>query len=529
MSNLKLLLPPPSGAGADGQINVDLSSVGRTNRTYSKEEEAYIRNVLLVSRQQKEEVVDLIGRCEVALAPHKKLPPDVLRSIFHFSNETRVVFPLAKRGVGFHLLRITHVCSAWRQLALETPTLWSDLDIFLSSADRSQHHQRLSSARQWFARAQDMPRSLSIDLTWLDDDDPGSHLHDTWEQILEFMALYRLRDLELEYPINQLALELPDHVLSSIECLHLTGIDNDTVNHSTKSLFSDFGTLSNLKRLIIRDAFNLCGNNIVRWDRLQTLDIWTFGHSDITPSLCLNVLRQCRLLEYCHLSLKKEPSFVASEEEKIVLANMNHLRLEFFGGSEASVFLRLLVIPNITTFILETSSHKRTRLNCDMPALIGIIQRSAGMSQIRHLEIGTSPLLDIGILLEILPSLEQISVKSGHLTDNAIERLSSGKLGPRLWHITSTHRHDAADKILSMVELRYKTATKSPDSEQIESTPCPFKKISIPCTAVNSSRSYRNRIEYPHLVCHADVCLDIGEDQDLEEEDSEDENSEDEY
>ena len=519
MSNLRLLLP---AGNSDRQINVDLTSMGRTNRIYSEAEEAYIRNILLAAQQRKEEVdLDLIGRCEVALAPHKKLPPDVLRSIFHFCNEKLVEFPLSRRDTALRLLHITHVCSAWRQLALETPALWSGVAILLSSdADRSRHHQALSSARQWLARAQDTPRSLFIDVSWLDFYDCPHSLHDSiWEQILKFVALYRLRDLELQYPINNLTLKLPDHAWSSIERLHLIG---DRVDISTKSLFSDFGSLSNLKHLKIRYASNFRGlDNVVRWHQLRTLDIWTLGYSEITPSLFLNILRQCQLLKYCSLSLAKEPSFMSTvtpREEKIVLANMDHLRLEFFDGSVASTILQPLVIPNIATFILEISfpEKRRTQLNCDMPALIGIIQRSAGMRQIYHLEIDTSPLLDIGILLELLPSLERISIKSGHLTDNAIERLSSGKLGPRLYHIFSGHTHDAADKILSMVDSRY--STKSADSKLIESGLCPLKSISIPC---NRSRSYRHRIKSVSLTCEADVWLGSRED------DSEDEHSED--
>ncbi len=526
MSNLPLPLP---AGDADGQINANLSSIGRTNKIYSEKEEAHIRNVLLAARQQKEEIMDLIGRCEVALAPHKKLPPDVLRSIFHFCNETHAEFPLSNHGVGLRLLRITHVCSAWRQLALETPALWSDVSIYLSP-NRSRNHQALSSARQWFARAQDMPRSLFIELGFYD----SPHLHDIWEQILQFMALYRLRDLELKYPINHLTLKLPEHAWPSIERLHLIGNNRD--NSSTKSLLSDFATFSNLKHLKIRDASHLRGlDNVVRWHQLRTLDIWTFGHSEITPSLCLNVLRQCQLLKSCSLSLAKEPSVastVASGEENTVLANMDYLRLKLFDGSAASAFLEPFVIPNITTFILELSYLEMswTQLNCDMPVLIGIIQRSGGMHQIRRLEIDISPLLDIGILLELLPSLEQISIKSGHLTDNAIERLSSGELGPRLCDVSSDHTHNAADKILSMVESRYRHATKSSDSQQIENRFCPFKSISIPCIAMDTSRSYSNRIEFLSLVCNADVWLGVGESEDSEDECSEDEYySEDEY
>ena len=140
MSNLLLPLPV---CNADGQINVKLSSIGRTNRICSKEEETYIRSIMLTAQQhRKEEFMDLIGRCKVALAPRKKLPPDVLRSIFHFCNEGEMKFPLSKRGV----LRITHVCSAWRQLALETPSLWSGVRILMSSTDRSRHYQAFCQA-----------------------------------------------------------------------------------------------------------------------------------------------------------------------------------------------------------------------------------------------------------------------------------------------------------------------------------------------------------------------------------------------
>ena len=515
MSNLL----PADNAG--GQINVDLLSIGRTNKTYSEEEEAYIRNILLTSRKQKEEVVDLIGRCEVALAPHKKLPPDVLRSIFHFSNETPPKFPLSKHVTSSCLLRITHVCSAWRRLALETPTLWCDIRILLSTVDRFRHCQVLSSAGQWFTRAQDIPRSLFVDFDCHDD---SPYIHGIWEQMLNFMALYRLRDLQLKYPINLFTLKLPDHAWTSIERLHLFG--NDTVNNSAISLFSDFGSLSNLKDFRIREASNLRGlDNVIQWHQLRTLDIrqWPFRHSDIPPSSCLNVFRQCQLLEHCSLPLAKESSFISTgasgdSEEKIVLANMDYLYLQFSDGSVASAFLQQFAIPNITTLILEILSPDKaqTQLNCDMPTLIGIIQRSAGMHQIQHLEIDTSPLLDISILLELLPSLERISIESGHLTDNAIERLSSGKLGPRLCYLSSSLTHDAADKILSMVESRYHNAT----SEQIESRLCPFRCISIPCTGMNS-RSYR------HILCGADLWLGGGSEEDSEEENSE-EDSEDE-
>ena|SRR6266550_3455527 len=100
---------------ADGHI--DLSSIGRTNKICSEKEETCIRNVLLVAEsllqsgtvdgdlRQREEAVDLIGRCKIALAPHKRLPPDVLRSIFRFFGEPRVQFPLGLLSFSYKLAR----------------------------------------------------------------------------------------------------------------------------------------------------------------------------------------------------------------------------------------------------------------------------------------------------------------------------------------------------------------------------------------------------------------------------------------
>ena len=164
---------------------------------------------------------------------------------------------------------------------------------------------------------------------------------------------------------------------------------------------------------------------------------------------------------------------------------------------------------------MPTFSLNGSELVCDMPALVGVIQRSGGMRRIRRLDIDrTSAVLDIGVLLELLPSLDSISIKTGHLADNAIRRLSSGKLVPRLCNISlymsdQTDLHHA-DQILSMVESRYQNAAQSPDSED---TPRPFKSISIPCNATANKLLHRKRIKSLSEKCDVGIHLDIGEDE----------------
>ncbi len=421
-------LPTPS----DGDGQLDISSIGRTNKLHSEEEQLYIRNVLLAAESllqsgtvdgdlQRRETVDVIGRCKIALAPHKRLPPDVLQSIFHFCGEGLVQFPLrSKRDIP--LLCITHVCSAWRQFALGMPALWSNISICLSYRDWKQHDKTLSSARQWFDRAQDMRRSLFI-FFYVAHVVP--HLPYLWEKLLGFMAQYRLEDLDLVYPINHVALKLPDHVWQSIERLQLKALNHDP--SAGQQLFSNFGKLSNLRHLKIYGSDHLDGmDRVIPWHQLRTFEVGAIREYPVTPSSCLNLLRHSRLLEHCCVTLSKESSFpstVISTEEKVVLANMDYFKAQFRDSLAVPMFLRPLVMPNITT--LSLGQEDGGKLSCDMPALIGIIQRSGGMRRIQRLEINDfSAVLDIGVLLELLPSLESISIKSGYLNNNAIKRLS---------------------------------------------------------------------------------------------------------
>jgi len=181
------------------------------------------------------------------------------------------------------------------------------------------------------------------------------------------------------------------------------------------------------------------------------------------------VLRQGSLLEYFDVTLADEPSFTSTatpEEEKIVLANMDYFRLEFFRGLQASAVFQLLVIPNVTTLILE-------------PAFLCTEE---------------CPPFDVGTWIELLPSLESIHITPGFLTDNAIERLSTGKLGARLRVISLEGFLHNTDKILSMAELRYQNATEPSDGKQVESRPRPFQSISISCTPVDNPELYHKRV-----------------------------------
>ena len=115
-----------------------LRSLSRTNASPSEEQSAEIRthlpileeelryldvqlNILLTQRGR---LRDRINLCRAALAPHKRLPPELIREILLFSTAEYAIFPLVD-GAKEPRLVVSQVCSAWRAVAFDTPALWN--------------------------------------------------------------------------------------------------------------------------------------------------------------------------------------------------------------------------------------------------------------------------------------------------------------------------------------------------------------------------------------------------------------------
>ena len=76
--------------------SLNLSKVGLSNSSYSAAEEALIQQVLIATErpciiakqariaaeEKLAELIEQVARYKIALAPHKRLPEDVLREIF---------------------------------------------------------------------------------------------------------------------------------------------------------------------------------------------------------------------------------------------------------------------------------------------------------------------------------------------------------------------------------------------------------------------------------------------------------------
>ncbi|PFH48764.1 hypothetical protein AMATHDRAFT_149178, partial [Amanita thiersii Skay4041] len=121
-----------------------LVDVGKSNSLYTDEEISVIRRARFEDERKLEEIEvslqDLqaqrhtiqqrINNYNVAIAPHKKLPVEVMRSIFTLCAIMQESIEAANKHIKtadetqFTLLR---VCRAWKQVAVAIPVLWDSV------------------------------------------------------------------------------------------------------------------------------------------------------------------------------------------------------------------------------------------------------------------------------------------------------------------------------------------------------------------------------------------------------------------
>ncbi|KAF8624013.1 hypothetical protein AX14_011840 [Amanita brunnescens Koide BX004] len=99
--------------------SLNLSKVGRSNGLHSAAEEAVIQQALIAAEQARitteqklAELTDQVTRYKIALAPHKKLPEDVLREIFNLVCHDQIL-SLEDEDENSDVIQLSHVCSAW--------------------------------------------------------------------------------------------------------------------------------------------------------------------------------------------------------------------------------------------------------------------------------------------------------------------------------------------------------------------------------------------------------------------------------
>ncbi|KAJ7659623.1 hypothetical protein DFH06DRAFT_1402712 [Mycena polygramma] len=133
---------PPSDFETS-EIRALLSSIAEELKRYERELE---RADLVIERllAGRDEILRLQDQCTgIVDAPVRRLPTEIIVNIFRYCEQPRewsdeLVLPESwereakqelRRLAGGHLLLLSHVCSRWRQIVHNTPTLWSHISL----------------------------------------------------------------------------------------------------------------------------------------------------------------------------------------------------------------------------------------------------------------------------------------------------------------------------------------------------------------------------------------------------------------
>ncbi|KIL66456.1 hypothetical protein M378DRAFT_160920 [Amanita muscaria Koide BX008] len=386
---------------------------------------------VLVLKNQEDDLVDAIKRW------HNKLPPEILRHIFKCCVHEKQVeaIPVTYKGGAY---TISHVCSAWRHIALDTPELWTGISLQLTKENEKQ----IRVAREWLSRARTLPRSISIKQGSLECDGWGNNI------ILNLVAHYPLRSLELTLPHKQLKqLEgLLDQSLSTLEVLQLKRSSGSGL---LPLPFRPTDTLPKMDVLVLDGGWDLDNLSAVNsWCGIVHLNI----DQRISVRLCVMILQQCSQVEFC--SLHVQSTDAVSTVPEIILPQIRCLYI-YTGGTTTEFLVDAVTAPKLKDFSFlrdESSFHVYSDINT--AAFCQMIERCQGLKYLTTFRVGpTSEPLNTLTLLEKLPHLETIQIENGILDEDAINRISLGKVGSKLRRMIFESEHDA-NEILRMVEAR---------------------------------------------------------------------------
>ena len=256
---------------------------------------------------------------------------------------------------------------------------------------------------------------------------------------------------------------LPNQLLEHLAELHLR-LDKP------RAMFPHDAKLPNLQRLSIHSLwepdFQRC-SPAIPWSQIRHL---TLSRPTVETHLLFGVLKQCVRLEYCKIEYPRVFHRTAIPFHNITLPNLLSLELSTFDPAKEDFFdlhpveghifriecMQRLIIPSVN--VLQLSLW-----NLDTSVYSRIIEQSGGMPRLHTLTLRDQT-ADIGILLKLLPHLESLTV-SRDLGSGIWQDLSTGRLGPRLKHITCPICA-AVDVLLDSLKIRYQNAVRSSTTQQ---------------------------------------------------------------
>jgi len=330
-------------------------------------EVAKIEEEIRKLKVQKTEHLSNVHRLRACIAPHKRLPPEVLICIF-----SRLISPRRETSdvsTVLHLEKIKEyngwvlrqVCSTWRHVALNYGGLWNHVTVVppLGHAYDENDDWGWQRWRKLWRKAEVVfpltgPVSMHID-THLAPEDAAELLADNAIQRLVKPFARRLEVLRLTSPLNGvLGLFSPSSrkvypLLQSLELVMRGGAVGDVdieelAAYSTTTFFEKAPNLSNL----VLDSgdpslFLTYFSKKIPWSQLRKLEL---GAVRLQGGQVVPILQHCHRLRHLHLTLDDQDAY--QTRESIELPALRSLNLDIAVES----IINLLFVPSLKKIII---------------------------------------------------------------------------------------------------------------------------------------------------------------------------------
>ncbi|KAJ6530934.1 hypothetical protein DFH09DRAFT_1183717 [Mycena vulgaris] len=440
----------------------------------------------LISRH--EDLEREIYSLRVGLAPYKKLPPELLAEIFLFCSTLPAFLPPTPNEP---LLALAHVCSAWRQLALQVSELWANISVLLT--EEGNDVPRITDiAEQWISRSgTSYPLSITVECT-------GSYatlVCEKPELVSGFVPLiishaHRVRHFDLAFPIAALLplFNLPRGAFPCLETMSLrpllllSDMATPETGHAAwhwPSTAVSFDSAPLVREVIYNPIplFKLAELEAMAGDVMERamagadvdahpffaptfplpwsqLSVISFPFTALTADAWCSILTDCHGLRHFDVAIKPSPSDERRSNSKhlIRLESLHYLSVSAFSGGGDDLVDRL-VTPNLNTFVLlgvqfPTSSlmNFQARSNFVLNTFIPVVHIPA-----EDVERLFQHLCDIKTLIILAVSTE-------HFPGVFWERVGRSDLLPHLEALLIRPTAAQTPALVDMIEARWEAA-----------------------------------------------------------------------
>ncbi|KAF8335563.1 hypothetical protein F5887DRAFT_609045 [Amanita rubescens] len=369
--------------------------------------------------------------------PFRNLPNELLSRIFVLCCNS----PLRVLDVRLevpHQQTISQVCSRWRQVALSTGVLWSNVHVEKFHANHPYYPHSLRVYQMWVGRAGDYPLTISI---YYSSSHPGFR-----KVFLDFIVPIRIKKLDIRLPFLRLV-NLPS---LSVEEFTIADIVFLQADEDLKA--SQF--MKKTRRIHIRSLLTPpeeCEPELkelfLSWHQLRSFEC---DSRSVSLSAWLNVLGQSgtvQYLEWCHLTIANAGS---GPLVGVCMPNLHWLSLKLLDV-QPDIVIPLITVPNITT--LEISFQN----DWESSDAYDVIKRHYNLRQLHQIRFwGAGFPVRIAQILADAPMIHTLGLQCEPILDTeAREGIASGRLGRCL---TTLYMNTGlrAGEWLDMIETRQK-------------------------------------------------------------------------